>query len=142
MKMTSSCSNIVNPPTTDACRVSLCHPHPEGTSQGGGDCVFCVYYRGQEIASLSPSGLIGQLHRMRDGLLIMTTTQKLSGFALSMRRLVFLFYALKTWFYSMQNNKQQTPGSVRSSVMQHSHQHTCTRRRRRQNPACRVLACV
>ena len=35
MKMTSSCSNTVNPPATDACSVSLCHPHPKGTREAG-----------------------------------------------------------------------------------------------------------
>ena len=103
-------------------------PSPPQGDQGGRDYGFCRYYWGQEIeTNISPSGLIEQLYRMRDGLLIMMTTHKLSGFSLSRRRLVFLFYALKTWFYNMQNNKRQTGGSGRSSVIQHSDRHVCTR---------------
>ena len=103
-------------------------PSPPQGDQGGRDYGFCRYYWGQEIeTNISPSGLIEQLYRMRDGLLIMMTTHKLSGFSLSRRRLVFLFYALNTWFYNMQNNKRQTAGSGRSSVIQHSDQRMCTR---------------
>ena len=118
-------------------------PSPPQGDKGGRDRSFCRHYWGQEIqTNIAPSGLIEQLYRMRDGLLIMMTTYKLSGFWLSRRRLVFLFYALKTWLYNMQNNKRQTAGSGRSSVIQHSDQHMCMRKRCRQNLACRALACV
>ena len=118
-------------------------PSPAQGDQGGRDYGFCSYHWGQEIESnISPSGLIEQLHRMRDGLLIMMTTHKLQGFSLSRRRLVFLFYAVKTWFYNTRNNKRQTPGSGRPSMIQYSDQHTCTCSRRRQSLACSAPACA
>lgn len=79
---------------------------------------------------------------MMDGSLIMTITLKFQVFSLGMRQLVFLFYALDNSLLPTCNNKHQTQGSGRSSVMPHSYEHMCARRTLHENPMQHVSTCL
>lgn len=57
------------------------------------------------------------------------------------KQLVFLFYALKSSLLPACNNKHQTQGPGRSSVMPHADEHRCARRTLRENPTQRVSTC-